>query len=78
MLERGLPVLVLAWRDTAVAPHLVELNYRAPTVTGRFAKVRAWTESATAHPLYLQRAELSQDGKVTVEAKAKFLARDDG
>jgi len=38
--------------------------------------VRAWTESSAAHPLYLQRAELIQDGKVMVEAKAKFLVRE--
>lgn len=38
--------------------------------------VRAWTESADAHPLYLQRAELIQDGKVLAEAKAKFIVRD--
>ena len=54
----------------------LELRYLAPTVTGRFAMARAWTESADAHPLYLQRAELIQDGKVMVEAKAKFLVRD--
>jgi acyl-CoA thioesterase FadM len=54
----------------------LEVRYLAPTVTGRFAKVRAWIESAAAHPLYLQRAELIQDGKVMVEAKAKFLVRD--
>lgn len=54
----------------------LEIRYLAPTTTGRFAVVRAWTETANAHPLYLQRAELVQDGKVVVEAKAKFLARD--
>jgi acyl-coenzyme A thioesterase PaaI-like protein len=54
----------------------LEVRFMAPTVTGRFAKVRAWTESSAAHPLYLQRAELIQDGKVMVEAKAKFLVRD--
>jgi hypothetical protein len=56
----------------------LEVRFVAPTVTGRFAKVRAWTESSAAHPLYLQRAELIQDGKVMVEAKAKFLVRDAG
>ncbi|HEY5283720.1 MAG TPA: PaaI family thioesterase [Polyangia bacterium] len=54
----------------------LEVRFVAPTVTGRFAKVRAWTESSAAHPLYLQRAELIQDGKVMVEAKAKFLVRE--
>ena len=54
----------------------LELRYRAPTVTGRFAMVRAWIESDNAYPLYLQRAELIQDGKVMVEAKAKFLVRE--
>jgi acyl-coenzyme A thioesterase PaaI-like protein len=54
----------------------LEVRYLAPTVTGRFATVRAWIESANAHPLYLQRAELIQDGKVMVEAKAKFMVRD--
>ena len=56
----------------------LEVRFIAPTATGRFAMVRAWTESAAAHPLYLQRAELIQDGKVMVEAKAKFLVRDAG
>jgi acyl-coenzyme A thioesterase PaaI-like protein len=55
----------------------LEVRYRAPTITGRFATVRAWTESAAGHPLYLQRAELIQDGKILAEAKAKFLVRED-
>jgi uncharacterized protein (TIGR00369 family) len=54
----------------------LEVRYLAPATTGRFAMVRAWTESADAHPLYLQRAELIQDGKVLAEAKAKFIVRD--
>ena len=54
----------------------LEIRFLAPTMTGRFAMVRAWTESGDAHPLYLQRAELIQDGRVMVEAKAKFLVRD--
>jgi acyl-coenzyme A thioesterase PaaI-like protein len=54
----------------------LEVRYRAPTVTGRFAMVRAWIESANAHPLYLQRAELVQDGKVMASAEAKFIVRD--
>ena len=54
----------------------LEVRYLAPTVSGRFAMARAWTESAAAHPLYLQRAELIQDDKVMVEAKAKFFVRD--
>jgi len=56
----------------------LELRYLAPTVTGRFAMARAWTESAAGHPLYVQRAELIQDDKVTVEARAKFLVRESG
>lgn len=35
-----------------------------------------WIESANAHPLYLQRAELVQDGKVMALAEAKFIVRD--
>jgi acyl-coenzyme A thioesterase PaaI-like protein len=62
--------------DIVAVTATLEVRYRAPTVTGRFAMVRAWIESANAHPLYLQRAELVQDGKVMVEAKAKFLVRD--
>jgi uncharacterized protein (TIGR00369 family) len=54
----------------------LEVRYLAPATTGRFAMVRAWTESADAHPLYLQRAELIQDGKLLAEAKAKFIVRD--
>jgi acyl-coenzyme A thioesterase PaaI-like protein len=53
----------------------LEIRFLAPTTTGRFAMVRAWTESGNAHPLYLQRAELIQDRRVMVEAKAKFLVR---
>jgi acyl-CoA thioesterase FadM len=63
---------------SAKAPAVVaalEVRFLAPTATGRFAMVRAWTESAAAHPLYLQRAELLQDGSVVVEAKAKFIVR---
>ena len=56
----------------------LELRYLGPTVTGRFAMARAWTESAAAHPLYLQRAELIQDSKVLVEARAKFIVRESG
>jgi len=54
----------------------LEVRFLAPTTTGRFAMVRAWTENTAAHPLYHQRAELLQDGKVVVEAKAKFIVRD--
>ena len=54
----------------------LEVRFLAPAVTGRFAMARAWTESDAAHPLYLQRAQLIQDGKVLVEAKAKFIVRD--
>jgi acyl-CoA thioesterase FadM len=54
----------------------LEVRFVAPATTGRFAMVRAWTESAAAHPLYLLRAELIQDGKVLAEAKAKFIVRD--
>ena len=54
----------------------LEVRYLAPATTGRFAMVRAWTESDAAHPLYVQRAELVQDGKVLAEAKAKFMVRD--
>lgn len=56
----------------------MELRYWAPTTLGRFAMARAWTESGDAHPLYIQRAELVQDGKVLVEAKAKFVVSDEG
>jgi hypothetical protein len=35
-----------------------------------------WTESADAHPLYLQRAELLQDGMVLAQVKVKFIVRD--
>jgi acyl-coenzyme A thioesterase PaaI-like protein len=62
--------------DIVAVTATLELRYRAPTVTGRFAMVRAWIESDNAYPLYLQRAELIQDGKVMVEAKAKFLVRE--
>ena len=62
--------------DIVAVTATLDVRYRAPTVTGRFAMVRAWIESGDAHPLYLQRAELIQDGKVMVEAKAKFLVRD--
>jgi acyl-coenzyme A thioesterase PaaI-like protein len=54
----------------------LEVRFLAPTTTGRFAMVRAWTENDAAHPLYHQRAELLQDGKVVAEAKAKFIVRD--
>jgi acyl-coenzyme A thioesterase PaaI-like protein len=61
--------------DIVAVTATLEVRFLAPTVTGRFAMVRAWTESANAHPLYLQRAKLVQDGKVMVEAKAKFIVR---
>jgi acyl-coenzyme A thioesterase PaaI-like protein len=51
----------------------IEVRYLAPTVTGRFATVRGWTESAKAHPIYDQRAQLSQDGRVVAEAHARFV-----
>jgi len=54
----------------------LEVRFLAPGTTGRFAMVRAWTESDAAHPLYLQRAEMVQDGKVLAVAKAKFIVRD--
>jgi len=62
--------------DIVAVTATLEVRYRAPTAIGRFAMVRAWIESDNAYPLYLLRAELVQDGKVTVEAKAKFLVRD--
>jgi len=75
ILDSGMVNALFAIGIVAVTATL-EIRYLAPTVTGRFAKVRAWIESAAAHPLYLQRAELIQDGKLLVEAKAKFLVRD--
>ncbi len=68
-------VNVLFAVDIVAVTATMELRYLAPTATGRFAMVRAWTESSAAHPLYLQRAELVQDGKTMVEARAKFLVR---
>jgi acyl-coenzyme A thioesterase PaaI-like protein len=51
----------------------IEVRYRAPTVTGRFAMVRGWTEPTKAHPLYAQSAHLIQDDKVMVEAHGTFV-----
>jgi acyl-coenzyme A thioesterase PaaI-like protein len=62
--------------DIVAVTATLEIRFLAPTVTGRFAMVRAWIESDNAYPLYLLRAELIQDGKVMVEAKAKFLVRE--
>ena len=75
ILDSAMANALFAVRIVAVTATL-EIRFLAPTMTGRFAMVRAWTESGEAHPLYLQRAELIQDGKVMVEAKAKFLVRD--
>ncbi len=59
--------------DIVAVTATIEVRYRAPTVTGRFAVVRGWTETAETHPLYVQRAQLVQDGKVMVEASARFV-----
>jgi acyl-coenzyme A thioesterase PaaI-like protein len=48
------------------------LKYKAPVLIGRAAELRAWLVSDMA-PLYLLKAELSQDGRVKVLAEAKFL-----
>jgi acyl-coenzyme A thioesterase PaaI-like protein len=66
-------VYVLFAIDIVAVTAAIEVRYLAPTVTGRCAVVRGWTESAAAHPLYLQRAQLVQDGKVRVEARARFV-----
>jgi acyl-coenzyme A thioesterase PaaI-like protein len=58
--------------DVVAVTATFEVRYLAPTVTGRFAMVRGWTSSTKTHPLYAQRAQLIQDGKVMVEASAKF------
>ena len=49
-----------------------------PTLRGSLLAVLmgGWTESADAHPLYLQRAELLQDGMVLAQVKVKFIVRD--
>jgi acyl-coenzyme A thioesterase PaaI-like protein len=48
------------------------LKYKAPVMIGRAAELRAWLVSDMA-PLYLMKADLSQDGRVKVLAEAKFL-----
>lgn len=59
--------------DVVAVTASIEVRYLMPTVTGRFAMVRAWTENAKLHPLYTQRARLIQDDKVTAEARATFV-----
>ena len=51
----------------------MEVRYLAPTVTGRFAMVRGWTEGSKTHPPYAQSAHLTQDGKVMAEAHGTFV-----
>lgn len=58
--------------DVVAVTASMQVNYVAPTVTGRFAMVRGWTD-ASAHPLYTQRAQLTQDGRLRVEARATFV-----
>jgi uncharacterized protein (TIGR00369 family) len=52
------------------------VRFLAPVSVHRVAVVRASIESSAAHPLYLVRAELEQDGRARARAAAKFLVRD--
>ncbi|MGD8394981.1 MAG: PaaI family thioesterase [Candidatus Eiseniibacteriota bacterium] len=51
------------------------VRFLAPVLLERAAVVRATLER-NAHPLFLVRAELEQDGKLMARASAKFLARE--
>jgi acyl-coenzyme A thioesterase PaaI-like protein len=59
--------------DVVAVTAAIEVHYLAPTSTRRFATVRGWTENASSHPLYAQRAQLIQDGKLRVEAHGSFI-----
>lgn len=50
----------------------LEIRYRHPVLIGMPVKIRGWWESARG-PLHQLRAELVQDGRVVVEASARFM-----
>jgi uncharacterized protein (TIGR00369 family) len=51
------------------------VRYVAPTRVERMATARASVVEVRAHGLYVLRAELEQDGRVTARASARFLER---
>ncbi len=51
------------------------VRYVAPTRLDRAATARASLVEVRSHGLYVLRAELEQDGRVTARAKARFLER---
>ncbi|MCB9865855.1 MAG: PaaI family thioesterase [Phycisphaerales bacterium] len=50
------------------------IRYREPVQCGRACAVHAWLERASS-PLFLVRAELTQDSRVRARASAKFILR---
>lgn len=73
LLDAAMTNCLFARGHSGVAADL-HVRYRHPVLTGVACALRAWIERCSA-PLFVLRAELSQDGQCKATAVGKFLAR---
>jgi acyl-coenzyme A thioesterase PaaI-like protein len=73
LLDGAMTNCLFAQGVVAVTAEL-SVKFQHPVVTGRTAGVRAWVEKCY-HPLYIMRAELTQEGRVLATASGKFMIR---
>jgi acyl-coenzyme A thioesterase PaaI-like protein len=74
MLDSAMTNCLFGAGITALTGEL-NIKYKAPVKIGRAVGLKAWIEKDWA-PLYLLKAELSQDGEAKVTADAKFMKTD--
>ena len=71
MLDSAMTNCLFAAGITALTGEL-NIKYKSPVKIGRVVELKAWIEKDWT-PLYLLKADLSQDGEVKVSADAKFM-----
>jgi len=71
MLDSAMTNCLFGAGITALTGEL-SVKYKAPVQIGRAVALKAWIERDLC-PLYILKAELSQDGAVKVTAEAKFM-----
>lgn len=74
MLDSAMTNCLFGAGITALTGEL-NIKYKAPVKIGRAVELKAWIEKDWT-PLYLLKAELSQDGEAKVSADAKFMKTD--
>jgi len=71
MLDSAMTNCLFSAGITALTAELA-VKYKAPVKIGRAVELKAWIAS-DCEPLYLLKAELSQNGDIKVLAEAKFM-----